>query len=278
MAARTSPTFRRRRLARRVRQLREQAGLTQEQASASLDMSTSALTRKETGEVGTSVHEVRSMMDFYDIYDPDLVELARAAREKGWWRAYGIEDRGYVDLETEACTVRELSLMYVPGLLQTEDYVRAVFEADRTPRTRQHLENDVAVRLIRQNRLSDAEYPLELIALVDEAALTRPVGGSRVMREQLHHMLDIAELSQITLRVLSTASGAHMGMEGAFILLDFPEVEDRDVLFVAHPAGSIHVEKEAEVREAKVVFEHLLSGALSAKASMDSIKRAALEL
>ena len=100
--ARTSPTFRRRRLARRIRQLREASGLTQEAAAAGLDMSTSALSRKETGEVATSVHEVRSMMDLYDVYDPDLLDLARAAKQRGWWRAYGIEDRKYPDLETEA--------------------------------------------------------------------------------------------------------------------------------------------------------------------------------
>lgn len=198
--ARTSPTFRRRRLAHRIRQLREAARMTQETAAAGLDMSTSALSRKEIGEVATSVHEVRSMMDLYDIYDPDLLDLARAARERGWWRAYGVEDRGYVDLETEACAVRELSLMYVPGLLQTEDYMRAIFNADRVRRTKRVVENDVAVRLIRQRRLTDDEHPIHVTALVDETALRRPIGGADVMREQLHHVLEAVELERVEVR------------------------------------------------------------------------------
>lgn len=276
--ARTSPTFRRRRLARRIRHLRESARMTQEAAAAGLDMSTSALSRKEIGEVATSVHEVRSMMDLYDIYDADLLDLARAARERGWWRAYGVEDRGYVDLETEACAVRELSLMYVPGLLQTEDYMRAIFNADRVRRTKRVVENDVAVRLIRQRRLTDGEHPLRLTALVDETALRRPIGGAEVMREQLHHVLEAVELERVEVRVLPVAAGWHRGMDGAFILLNFPEPEDRDVLFVAHPAGSLHVEKECEVREATLVFEQLLAEALPAQCSRELIEQAAREL
>ncbi|MGP4016726.1 helix-turn-helix domain-containing protein [Saccharopolyspora sp. 5N708] len=275
---RTSPTFRRRRLARRIRQLREEAGMTQEKAAAGLDMSTSALSRKETGEVATSVHEVRSMMDLYDSYDPDLLDLARAARERGWWRAYGVEDRGYVDLETEASTVRELSLMYIPGLLQTEEYMRAIFKDDRIGRTKRNLGNDVAVRLIRQHRLTDGEHSLGLIAVVDEVALRRPVGGAEVMRAQLHHVLEAARLPAVTLRVMPNVAGWHRGMDGAFILLDFPEPEDRDVLFIAHPAGAVHVEKEGEVREARLVFEHLLGEALPEEASRDLIEQAARDL
>ncbi|MDR7302084.1 Scr1 family TA system antitoxin-like transcriptional regulator [Haloactinomyces albus] len=147
MAARTSPTFRRRQLARRVRCLREQAGLTQERAAAELDMSTSALSRKETGEATTSVHEARSMMDLYDVHDPGLLDLARTASRKGWWRAYGIEDRGYVDLETEACTVRDFQVTNIPGLLQTESYARALLKSGRLAGSNRQIENDVAVRI-----------------------------------------------------------------------------------------------------------------------------------
>ncbi len=278
MAASTSPTFRRRRLARRIRQLREQAGMTQERAAAALDMSTSALSRKENGDVATSVHEARSMMDLYDIYDAELLELARAAKEKGWWRAYGIEDRGYVDLETEACTVRELSLMHIPGLLQTEDYMRAVISSGRRKLIKARLENDVAVRLIRQQRLTDEEHPLHLTALVEEAALWGTIGGADVMRAQLEHVLRLTELDRVELRVLAATSRPHIGMDGAFTLLDFPEPEDQDVLFVAYPTGSIHVEKDADVREASLVFEHLLSQALSAEDSAELVERVAGDL
>lgn len=234
------------------REPREEAGMTQEKAAAGLDMSTSALSRKETGEVATSVHEIRSMMDLYDAYDPDLLDLARAARERGWWRAYGVEDRGYVDLETEACTVRELSLMYIPGLLQTEEYMRAIFKADRVRRTKKVFENQVSVRLIRQQRIVDGEQPLRLVAVLDEVALGRPIGGPDVMRDQLKYVLQTAENRQVELRVIGRETGPHPGMEGSFIILSFPEPEDQDLLYIAYPTGSIHVEKEPEVQEASL--------------------------
>lgn len=252
--------------------------MTQEKAAAGLDMSTSALSRKETGEVATSVHEARSMMDLYDRYDPDLLDLARAARERGWWRAYGVEDRGYVDLETEACVVRELSLMYIPGLLQTEDYMRAIFGSARPRKAKREVENDVAVRLIRQRRLVDDESPLDLIALVDEAALQRPIGGAGVMRKQLDHVLEASDQRRVSLRVLPIRAGWHQGLDGAFILLEFPEPEDRDVLFVAHPTGAIHVEKECEVQGATLLFEHLLADALPEQESRELVEQAAREL
>ncbi|MEV0703681.1 DUF5753 domain-containing protein [Saccharopolyspora sp. NPDC050389] len=208
--------------------------MTQEKAAAGLDMSTSALSRKESGEVATLVHEIRSMMDLFDRYDPDLLDLARAARERGWWRAYGVEDRGYVDLETEACTVRELSLMYIPGLLQTEDYMRAIFNADRLRRTKKAFENQVSVRLIRQQRLTDEEQPLRLVALLDEVALGRPIGGPDVMRDQLKNVLRAAENDQVELRVIGRETGPHAGMEGSFISLSFPESEDQELLYIAY--------------------------------------------
>ncbi|MEU6129606.1 helix-turn-helix transcriptional regulator [Saccharopolyspora sp. NPDC047091] len=276
--ARTSPTFRRRRLARTIKRLREQAGMTQDRAAIELDMSKSALSRKETGETAATVHEVRSMMDLYDGYDPDVLELARAAKQKGWWRAYGVEDRGYVDLETEASHVRELSLMYIPGLLQTEDYMRAIFAGDRLNRTKQELDDQVAVRIIRQEQLIDPERPLKLTAVVDEAAFRRPMVERRVLREQLMCVLEATRSENIDLRVLAASAGPHIGLDGAFTLLEFPDLADRDMLYIAHPAGSIHVEKDGEVRRARLVFEQLWAHALSADATVDLIDRVVREL
>ncbi|MGW0894762.1 helix-turn-helix domain-containing protein [Saccharopolyspora sp. NPDC002578] len=276
--ARTSPTFRRRRLARTIKRLREQAGMTQDRAASELDMSKSALSRKETGETAATVHEARSMMDLYDSYDPDVLDLARAAKQKGWWRAYGVEDRGYVDLETEASWVRELSLMYIPGLLQTEDYMRAIFAADRLRRSQRELDDQVAVRSIRQQQLFDSEQPLRLTAVVDEVALRRPMVEPNVMRSQLTHVLEVISLDTIDLRVLAASAGPHIGLDGAFTLLEFPDPADDEMLYIAHPAGSIHVEKNSEVRRARLVFEQLRADALTAGATVELIGRIAREL
>jgi hypothetical protein len=133
------------------------------------------------------------------------------------------------------------------------------------------------VRLIRQRRLSGGQHPIELTVIVDEVALRRPIGGSDVMRAQLRHVLDLAQEPGVQLTVLPADNCPHIGMDGAFILLDFPEPEDGEVLFIAHPAGAVHVEKEREVREARLIFEHLLESACFAEGSIELIECAARE-
>ncbi|WP_263250162.1 helix-turn-helix domain-containing protein [Saccharopolyspora rosea] len=276
--ARTSPTFRRRRLARRIRQLREASGLTQEAAAAGLDMSTSALSRKETGEVATSVHEVRSMMDLYDVYDPDLLDLARAAKQRGWWRAYGIEDRKYPDLETEASEVREFALAFIPGLFQTADYMRAVFRCGNPGCTDEFIENAVALRKARAERINGTDVPpLDYSAVIDESALRRPVGGAETMRRQLVQLVERAELPSVTVRVLPIGVGAHRGMESSFCLLRYPG-DEPDVLYMEHVAGSSVTEKRHDVRRAEAVFDEIWTSALDTSASVDLIHRVAREM
>lgn len=274
----TSPTFRRRRLARRLRQMREQAGLTLEEAGARLDKTKSSLGRIETGFTKADVHLIRSMMDIYDHYDPDLVDLVREANRPGWWTKYNIDDLGYISMETEASAVLEFSLVSIPGLLQTEGYMRALFATRKARRSRKRLENDVAARLHRQQRLADEEFPLQLVAIIDEAALRRKVGGAKVMREQLRHLVKVSGLSAVSVQVLPSDAGAHLGMDGAFIILSFLEDEYPSVLYVEYINGSLQVEKSEEVAAARLVFDRLRSEALSPSDSVAFIERVADEL
>jgi transcriptional regulator with XRE-family HTH domain len=273
-----SPTFRRRRLARRLRQMREHAGLTLEEAGAKLDKTKSALGRIETGATKADVHLIRSMMDIYDHYDPDLVDLVREANRPGWWTKYNIDDLGYISMETEASTVLEFSLMNIPGLLQTEGYMRAVFATRNMRRRRETVANDIAARLHRQRRLTDEEFPLQLVAIIDEAALRRRVGGVEVMRDQLGHLIIASELSTVSLQVLPNEIGAHPSMEGAFIILAFPDDEDPPVLYVEYATGSLQVENPEEVAEARLKFDRLRSEALSSSDSVAFIEQVADEL
>ncbi|MGH3620773.1 MAG: helix-turn-helix domain-containing protein [Sciscionella sp.] len=277
MAGRTSPTFRRRRLARRLKQLRESAGLTLEQAAPRLDKTRSTLGRIEKGQTKADVHLVRSMMDLYDERDDALLDLAREAAQRGWWRAYGIEDLGYVDVETEASAVLEFSGLNIPGLLQTEAYARAQLRAGRR-RTKEQFENQVQVRAIRKQRLTDDEHPLELTVIIDEAALTREVGGREVMGEQLRHLVQVSELARLSVQVLPFRSGTHDAMGGAFIVLEFPEPEDPDLLYVEYATGALHIEKAEEVRAATLVFDRLRSQALPPEDSVALIERLAGEM
>ena len=265
-----TPTFRRRRLARRLRQMREQAGLTLAEAAQLLDKKRSSLGRIETGQSRADVHLARSMMDFYDIYDPELLDLVREANRPGWWTKYGVDDRGYISAETEASTVLEFSIINIPGLLQTEAYMRALFAAHRLPTHK--IENEVAARLHRQRRLEDEEFPLEFAAVIDEAALRKLVGGAAVMRVQLRHLAKCAELPTVTIQVLSDASGAHTGTTGAYNILSFPE-GDPALLHVAHVTGALHIERPEEVAEARLMFDQLRSEALSPKESVALIER-----
>ena len=125
------PTFLRRKLGARLRRLRERAGLTLEEAAPLLDKKRSALNRVETGQTQANVHLVRSMMDLYDRYEPGLLDDVREAAKPPWYRAYGLKNMGYLDVETEAVQVREFALVDIPGLLQTRAYMHALFVADR---------------------------------------------------------------------------------------------------------------------------------------------------
>jgi uncharacterized protein DUF5753 len=158
-----------------------------EAAAAKLDTTRSSLFRVESGETRASVHVVRSMMDLYDRYEEDLLDAVRAALKPSWFTTYGVQDMGYTDAETEASRVLEYPGMHLPGLLHAEPYMRALFEHARR-RSPEQVNNQIAVRGIRQLRLTSEDNPLELVAVIDEAALTREIGGSEVLRAQLDHL------------------------------------------------------------------------------------------
>jgi transcriptional regulator with XRE-family HTH domain len=273
--AQTSPTFRRRKLARRLRQMREKAGLTLETAASKLDKTRSALGRVEMAQTRADVHLVRSMMDLYDQYDPDLVDLAREASRPGWWKKYNIEDRGYIGMETEAAHVREVTLINIPGLLQTEAYMRASFASESYSQAQ--VANEVQARLFRQERLTDEEFPLQLTAIIDEAALRKRFGDVTAMRVQLRHLVEQAELPTVTIQVVPDEAGLNTSRNGAYTILDFPE-GDPSLLYVAYVTGALHIEKPEEVAQATIWFDQLRSEALSPRESVALIERLAAEL
>ncbi len=278
---RSGSTVRRRQLARQLRLLREEAGLTLDAAAPALDWSPSKLSRIENAHQAVDVHSVRSMLDLYDIGGQqwtELLALTRAARQRGWWRAYGLDDKGYVPLEAEASTVRAFTITYVPGLLQTADYARELFRTALQRRTAETLDRIVTVRMIRQERLTSEEAPLELVAIVEESVLHRPVGGPAVMRAQLGHIVAAAALGSVTFQVLPTAVGAGPGLDGNFTLLSFDELGEPDMAYVEHAMGAVHLEKEDEVARGRLVFDHLRSAALSPADSVALVERVAAQL
>jgi transcriptional regulator with XRE-family HTH domain len=257
--------------------LRERSGLTLEAAATRLEFSTSKLSRIENGQQVVDVHWVRSMLDLYDAGEnwEELLDLARQARQPGWWRAYGLTDLGYVPLEANASLVREFNITIVPGLLQTADYARAVFRSAARPLDGERIERDVEVRMIRQRRLLAEDKPLRLEAIVDESVLYRPIGGHDVLREQLDHLIITAELDTVTLRVLPAEAAEHPGLSGGFIVLTFGDLAEPDLVYVEHVIGAVHIEKGDEVARCTLAFDHLWSAALSPTDSVALLERAA---
>lgn len=271
----------RRILGRRLRLLRESAGLTLEDAAPLLDWSTSTLCRIENGQQAPHVHGVRSMMDLYGLAGEkwdELLDLTREVRRKGWWRAYGMGDDAYVGFEAEANRIRDFTLTYVPGLLQIPEYSQALFTATTVHRTPAELTAVVEVRSIRQQRLTSEDSPLELVAVIDEAALHRPVGGSEVMAAQLRHVVATAALPSVSLHVLPTAVGAHAGIASPLTVLSFEHLGEPDIAYVEHTLGSLRLEKESEVSRARLVFDQLRAAALDPAESLVRIREVAAQL
>lgn len=275
MNAHKKPPFRRRRLGKRLRALRESAGMTLEVAAARLDKNRSSLTRIESGEYKADVHLIRSMMDLYDRRDDGLLEAARDALKPSWFATYGIRDLGYIDVETEAIRVCDYPGMHLPGLLHTEPYLRAMFERAYAHRSPEDIDNQVAVRKIRQQRLTSEEDPLELVAIVDEAALRREFGGPEVMRAQLHHLIEMAALPTVTLQVLKMNECPPSALGGAFTLLDFSDPMEPELLYHEYVTGALHIEDEGEVRKARLVFDALRSEALNPQQSVAMVEQLA---
>jgi len=262
-----SPTVRRRRLGLELRRLREGAQLTIDDVAAHLECSNSKVSRIETGKAVPRVRDVRDMLDLYEVTETQrdlLLTIGREAQQKGWWTDY--EDvlpaafETYVGLEAEASSLRAYQ-HHVHGLLQTEGYARAILQAGHPADGAEGLERRVALRLRRQQLLT-RPVAVELWAVIDEAALHRRIGGSAVMRDQLHHLVETSELPNVTLQVLPFARGAHPGVIGAFAIVEFPDPTDHDVVYVDSPAGNIYLEKDKDLRRYMLVFDQLRAAAL----------------
>ncbi|MGV9533415.1 helix-turn-helix domain-containing protein [Streptosporangium sandarakinum] len=278
-----SPTVRRRRLAAELRHLRERAQLTLEEAGEWLGWSATKLSRIETSRVGVVPKDVESLLGLYGVNGSkreELLRLTRDARKRGWWQAYddlSSEYAAYIGLEAEAASVRSFAPIVMPGLLQTEDYARAVIRAGFVLAPPGEMERRIEIRMARQALLTKTE-PLRLWAIIDEAVISRTVGGPSVMRSQLERLLGLMETPNVTLQVLPFAVGAHPGTSGAFEILQFPESADPDVVFLENLTDSIYVEQEGDIYRYTVAFDHLRAQALAPDASRALIEEMAARL
>jgi len=278
---RGSPTLRRRQVGIQLRRLREAAGVTIDQVAEQLECSASKISRIETGQTGVTPRDVRDMAAVYGVPVEEaelLLRFAREARQKGWWQLYGtVLTSAYVGLEAAADSVRSYEALVVPGLLQTEDYARAMIRTGRPDIDTEEAEKRVRVRMNRQSLLTQDD-PIDLWIVLDEAVLHRPVGGRAVTRNQFDHLVRTADLPNVTLQVLPFATGPHAGMDGTFTILLYEESAGQNLVFVSNAAGGLFLEKEEELQRYSFVFDHLRASALDPDDTIAMIVGLAKEL
>jgi hypothetical protein len=284
--ATSSPTVKRRRLAAELHACREQADLTIDDVAQELEWSAAKISRIENARVRVLPRDVKHLLRTYGVQEgaPEwelMVTLARESHQKGWWHAYGDalgeSFRTYIGLEAAAASLRTYESECVPGLLQTEDYARAIISSSLPPGTEEGIEKNVSVRMARQARLMGDEPP-ELWAVVNEAGIRRLVGGATVMRSQLDRLIEVSHLPHVTLQVIPFSAGAHAAMDGSFMIVGFTEQSDPEVVYVTCSTGSLFLENPDVLSRCALIFNHLRATALSIGQSRDFITRVRGEL
>lgn len=274
------PTVRRRRLGSELRRLRESQSLKLEEVAEQVGLAPSTLSRIETGKASTRTAYLNSMLALYGVDDPSqrqvLLDMAREGHRKGWWALWdGVLPTGfsiYVGLEAEAASLRVYEPQVVHGLLQTQDYARAVMTTVRRRQTADEIERLVSLRMQRQEVLFRAD-PLDLWVILDEAVLRRLTGPSEVMRAQLEYLHEAAQRPNVTLQVLSFGSGLHPGLGGSFTIIEFPERSDPDVVYTEGVTGQAYIEeRDRDVRARSEAFDLLRATALPPADSARLIK------
>ena len=256
-----------RRLGARLRELREAAGLTQEEVSERTGKDRSTLYRLESAQQRPQRSTLIQLLDLYGVAEPlrgDLLTLLREAKQRGWMLPYRSElpavYSDYISLEDEARSISNYESLCVPGLLQTEAYARDQLRGTLPYASDEDIEVRVAARMERQAVLSKEGAP-KLWAIMDEAALRRTVGGRDVMRGQIAHLLEARSRPNLAIQVIPFAAGAHPGVAGAFVLLDFEGETDQSIVYIESAAGGLFLEEDADRRRYMLMFEHLRAAA-----------------
>jgi hypothetical protein len=248
------PTVLRLLLGRQLRRLRETSGVSRERAGWEIRASESKISRMELGRVGFKERDVEDLLTLYGIDEPGereaLLSAARQANTPGWWHRYNdVQPKWfetYLGLEAAAALIRTYEVQFVPGLLQTTDYARAVITLGHSAASEEEIDRRVALRMERQQVLSRPDAP-HLWVVVDESALRRPMGGPDVMRAQLAELIKVAAQPNITIQVLPFRAGGHAAAGGAFTVLRFPDQDLPDLVYMEQLTGALYIDQRDEV-------------------------------
>jgi hypothetical protein len=279
MAQVPSPTIRARRLRRELRRLRDRTGRTAEEVAKQLGWHRTKVIRFEVGHSRVMAKDMQTLLDLYDATEEEreaLTALHRQARQKGWWSAYGdVLPDDYVGFEAEAESISSYESLYIPGLLQTEEYVRAIVRAGRSTADQDEIDRRVAARLGRKALLS-RDKPPRLWLVIDEAAVRRVVGGPKVMRAPVTRLIEACELPSVEVQILPFSAGAHAAMGGPFALLDYADPAlDPTVVYLDNDSSTLLLEEERHVARYRLMFDHLMAKALDPDESVAFLSRVA---
>ncbi|BDT87098.1 helix-turn-helix domain-containing protein [Nocardia cyriacigeorgica] len=275
VVAERGPTVLRIALGGQLRKLREGKGITREAAGDAIRGSHAKISRLELGRTGFKERDIRDLLTLYGVHDPDeresFLELARKANEPGWWHRYSDLLPSwfgtYLGLEQAATKIRTYEAHLVPGLLQTPEYARAVvtlgYEDADTDRR-------VAVRQRRQEILHRSDPPF-VWAVIDEAALHRPVGGPEVHRAQMRHLIELAQLPNVTIQVVPYSAGEHAAAGSSFSILRFAEAELPDIVYLEHLTSALYLDRREDLALYLSVMDRLSVQAARPERSMEII-------
>lgn len=252
----SGPTALRIMLGVHLRRLREDAEISRTDAGWAIRGSESKISRLELGRVGFKVRDVEDLLTLYKVDDVDererLLSLAREANNPGWWQRY--DDltptwfQSYLGLEMAADLIRTFELQFVPGLLQTPEYARAVLKFGRQDLPLPRAEEDrlVALRMSRQDVLT-RQRPARLWAVVDEAVLRRPIGSPAVLKAQLEYLIEASRRHNVTLQIIPFAKGGYISTGGAFTLLRYNDADLPDIVYIEHLTSAVYLDKREEL-------------------------------
>ncbi|MCO5994274.1 helix-turn-helix domain-containing protein [Actinoallomurus rhizosphaericola] len=275
--SRHSPTVRRRRLARELRKLREQAGLTADQVTRRLEWAEGKVNRLERAlAVRPRVFDVRALLELYGVTDEEereaLFTLTREARQRGWWAAYGVLDDNYVEFEAEASHIHTWQPLVIPGLLQAPGYARAIQRGWLMKDDEEEVERLVQLRMERQKILT-SDKPPKVWAVIDENAVARSFGSAESKAEQLERLIETERLEHVIVQIMPMRVDPHPGLSGAFVILDYED--DPSLVYREIRPSSLYQEDPSQIEERRTAFQYLSATALGPNESIAYLKRLA---
>jgi len=278
------PTARRMILGSQLRRLREEAGITRQQAGYNIRGSESKISRLELGRVGFKERDVSDLLTMYGVEDvterQTYLDLVKASNEPGWWRRFGDTMPGWltdlVGLEEAASRIQIWEPIYVSGLLQIEPYARAIFSNGRPEMANERVDQLVALRMRRQKMFSRPDAPRVWMVL-DESVLHRPIGGLKVLKRQIEYLLEMTAMPHVSVQILPYERSG-LSAEHAFSLLRFGEPELPNIAYVEYLTGSHYIEKREEIEQYSRALDMLAVDAETPERSRQTLAKRRQEI